>query len=248
MHAGAEPKRRRLWPWVGGAAVAVNVVVLALLFGVARDGAPPADTPQPTAPGVIASAAGEPAGGAATSASNAVPGSVPATGAGPLAGTPAPSDPAHPVAPAAPRAAQGRALAPAASETSPGATNPRPLDPRATPARATTAARDDASGARGESSRSGAYDASSPARRVHDRRSESAADAGTSAARVAGARGDDLKLQVLVYADDPSGRSAWINGQRYVEGQRVHGRLVVEKITPDAVVLGGEGPRVVLRQ
>lgn len=57
----------------------------------------------------------------------------------------------------------------------------------------------------------------------------------------------ELKLEVLVYSDDPAERGAWINGQRYKEGQRVLGRFVLEKITPDTVILAGDGQRIVLR-
>jgi hypothetical protein len=53
---------------------------------------------------------------------------------------------------------------------------------------------------------------------------------------------------VLVYATDRAARSAWLNGQRYVEGQQVLDRFTVEQITSDAVVLASEGRRVVLRQ
>jgi hypothetical protein len=57
-----------------------------------------------------------------------------------------------------------------------------------------------------------------------------------------------LKLEVLVYADDGAQRSVWINGQRYVEGQRVDGRIVVEQILRDGVVLRSDTKRFVLRQ
>ncbi|MBI2218384.1 MAG: general secretion pathway protein GspB [Candidatus Rokubacteria bacterium] len=253
IHTPAERKRRHLWPWIGGGAVAVNVVALALLFGVTREVGPPAGAPQASAPRVVATAGapGDPAGAAATNAANPVPGGPPGTGSVPIAGTPPPSAPAHPAASSASPTAPGRAVGAIAEHGSGGATSPRALQARPTPARGTGAARDDALHPRAEAapaSRSGAHDAGAAAGSVRGGDTESAADAGKRGGRVFGSRSSDLKLEVLVYADDPAERSAWINGQRYVEGQRVQGRLVIEKITPDAVVLGGEGPRVVLRQ
>ena len=53
----------------------------------------------------------------------------------------------------------------------------------------------------------------------------------------------ELKLDVLVYSTEPGQRAAYINGQRYTEGQRVDGRFVVERIVEDGVVLRGDGPR-----
>jgi hypothetical protein len=58
----------------------------------------------------------------------------------------------------------------------------------------------------------------------------------------------ELTLEVLVFSQDPAERSAWISGQRYVEGQRVQGRFLVERIQEDGVVLTGDGKRLVLRQ
>ena len=59
---------------------------------------------------------------------------------------------------------------------------------------------------------------------------------------------EPFKLEVLVYSEQAAGRAAYINGQRYVEGQRVDGRAVVESITSDSVVLIADGKRIVLKQ
>lgn len=59
---------------------------------------------------------------------------------------------------------------------------------------------------------------------------------------------DVLKLEVLIYSPNPAERVAYINGQRYVEGQRVTARLSVERITSDSVVLAGKDTRQVLKQ
>jgi hypothetical protein len=58
----------------------------------------------------------------------------------------------------------------------------------------------------------------------------------------------ELKLEVLVYSEEIAQRAAYINGQRYVEGQRVGGRMLVEEILRDGVVLTDKGRRFVLRQ
>jgi general secretion pathway protein B len=57
-----------------------------------------------------------------------------------------------------------------------------------------------------------------------------------------------LRLEVLVYADDRAQRSAWINGQRFLEGQRIDGRILVEQIQRDGVMLRTETKRYLLKQ
>jgi type II secretory pathway component PulC len=53
---------------------------------------------------------------------------------------------------------------------------------------------------------------------------------------------------VLVYSDETAQRAVYINGQRYVEGQRVGGQVLVEQILRDGVVLAANGKRFTLRQ
>lgn len=57
-----------------------------------------------------------------------------------------------------------------------------------------------------------------------------------------------MKLEVLVYSDNPPDRIVFINGRKYVEGQTVDGGALVERIDPDGVTLIFEGRRAVLRQ
>jgi hypothetical protein len=57
-----------------------------------------------------------------------------------------------------------------------------------------------------------------------------------------------MKLEVLVYSDNPEDRIVFINGRKYVEGQTVDGGGLVERIDPDGVTLIFEGRRAVLRQ
>jgi general secretion pathway protein B len=56
-----------------------------------------------------------------------------------------------------------------------------------------------------------------------------------------------IRLQMLVYSDVPSERLVFINNHKYVEGQSVEGKLVVESITPDGAVVNYQGKRVLLR-
>jgi hypothetical protein len=46
-----------------------------------------------------------------------------------------------------------------------------------------------------------------------------------------------MTLHVHVYADDPRDRFVFIDGRRYVEGDRVDGRYRLDAITPEGVVL-----------
>jgi hypothetical protein len=56
----------------------------------------------------------------------------------------------------------------------------------------------------------------------------------------------NLKLQVHVWAPDARDRVVFLNGRKYVEGQTVDGKVVVERIAEDGVVLAYQGQRVTL--
>ena len=56
-----------------------------------------------------------------------------------------------------------------------------------------------------------------------------------------------LKLEVLIYAEAPAERTIFINGRKYVEGDSIDGRLRVEEIQEEGVVLSEEGRRFTLR-
>jgi hypothetical protein len=56
-----------------------------------------------------------------------------------------------------------------------------------------------------------------------------------------------LRLQALVYSDDPQERRVFINGRGFSEGQRVDGGILIEEIRDEGVVLSYEGHRHVLR-
>jgi hypothetical protein len=56
-----------------------------------------------------------------------------------------------------------------------------------------------------------------------------------------------LKLTVHVYAEHPGDRLVFINGSKYVQGDRIDGKAVLEEITQDGAVVSYEGRRAVLR-
>jgi hypothetical protein len=56
-----------------------------------------------------------------------------------------------------------------------------------------------------------------------------------------------LKISILAYANTASERMAYINGQKYVEGQLLEGKLKVEAITRSGVVLSYQGQRFLIR-
>jgi len=56
-----------------------------------------------------------------------------------------------------------------------------------------------------------------------------------------------MHLQVVVYSEVPSDRLVFINNHKYVEGQSIDGKVVVETIKPDSAVLTYQGQRFSLR-
>ena len=56
-----------------------------------------------------------------------------------------------------------------------------------------------------------------------------------------------LKIEVLVWGDNPNERMVFLNGRKYVEGQALTGGAVIEQIAPDGIVLVHEGQRVRVR-
>lgn len=209
MHAPAAVRRRPLWPWIAGGALAVNAVALVVVLHGIGTAPRPVEAPPASRADATASASNGAQGSPAQQITP--PGSV----AQPVA-LPARSEPIQ---------VSRRPAAPAPSVAAPAIASKR------------AAAADKAVGSRARLEEEHPRPSPAPVEHPAGRLS--------TATR---ANGADLKLDVLVYADDPAQRSAWINGQRYVEGQRVTGRLAIETITPDTVVLTGEGQRMLLRQ
>ena len=58
---------------------------------------------------------------------------------------------------------------------------------------------------------------------------------------------DKMTISVLMYSEAKAERRAYINGRKYVEGDYVDGRYLVESITLEGVALSYEGERALLR-
>jgi type II secretory pathway component PulC len=56
----------------------------------------------------------------------------------------------------------------------------------------------------------------------------------------------NLYLQAVVYSETPTERLVFINNRKYVEGQTIEGRVLLERITTDSVILSYEGTRFTL--
>jgi len=57
-----------------------------------------------------------------------------------------------------------------------------------------------------------------------------------------------ISLQFLVYSEVPAERLVFINNQKYVEGQSIEGKVLVEGILPDGAILSYQGRRFKIRQ
>jgi len=55
-----------------------------------------------------------------------------------------------------------------------------------------------------------------------------------------------MTLDVLVYSERAPERFVFISGQKYVEGQRVGGKFLLEAITEEGALLSHEGQRLLL--
>jgi general secretion pathway protein B len=77
---------------------------------------------------------------------------------------------------------------------------------------------------------------------------------GTPSAAAPAAPATDLKaqiarlsLQVLGWAPEPRDRFVFINGRKYLEGQAIDDKLLIERIADDSVILSYQGERVTLK-
>ena len=55
-----------------------------------------------------------------------------------------------------------------------------------------------------------------------------------------------MTVETLLHTENPEQRMVVINGRRYVEGQYVEGRYLIEAITPEGAVLSYQGERALL--
>jgi general secretion pathway protein B len=60
-------------------------------------------------------------------------------------------------------------------------------------------------------------------------------------------QGSALRIEVLVWAAERAKRMVYLNGRRYVEGEKLDDGTVVEQIARDGVILVHQGKRVRLR-
>ena len=58
---------------------------------------------------------------------------------------------------------------------------------------------------------------------------------------------DGMSITILRYAQDRADRLVFINGRKYVEGDYIDGRFLIESITRDGAVLSYEGARATLK-
>lgn len=86
---------------------------------------------------------------------------------------------------------------------------------------------------------------------VEPPRAEPIRPAVTTPAQGAPAGTDDeiskLKLTVHVWADKPSERLVFINGRKYVQGDRIEDKVLLEEITPEGAAVSYQGRRSLLR-
>jgi general secretion pathway protein B len=57
----------------------------------------------------------------------------------------------------------------------------------------------------------------------------------------------ELRLEALVFADSPKDRKVFINGRRYMEGDKLEDGILVERIIEEGAILSHGGHRFVLR-
>ena len=58
---------------------------------------------------------------------------------------------------------------------------------------------------------------------------------------------NEMTMSILFYSENKAERLVFINGRKYVEGDTIDGRYLLESITPEGAVLSFEGERAVLR-
>ncbi len=241
-HPSGPAGLRRWWPWALVAALALNAVVLLVVLRsrapvelppatvASRQGLAPAVpaalSPRPPAPETRAPVPSPrpvspaPAGAESRVAERSAPGRAEPEGSS------VPPPPIAPLPPARPSTPETAAAPPVeAPPVAAPAVTPAPDAPAAPPARA----------------------AGTPAAGV-----ARAADPGAAGPQPADARSvlqealSRMTLDVLVYSERAPERFVFISGQKYVEGQRVGGKFLLEAITEEGALLSHEGQRLLL--
>jgi general secretion pathway protein A len=198
---------RALWPWLAGAGVVANAIVLGMVvLGWRPAGdlvvAPPRPATKVEAPAVVEA-----------------PVVVQAPGAPPPPAPPVPApEAASPVPPRRPESSARSPIPARSTESAPAFA--APLEPPPRQARAT---------------KGSLWNPFSP---------PISNDPGPHAPVL---EQPSLKVEMLVWADNPRDRWVYVNGRRYVEGDQLENGAVVERIAQDSVVLLQGGERVRLQ-
>jgi hypothetical protein len=260
---------RRWWRWALAAALIGNALLLALLFRPAsgprlpsesgRAGPPPTAAVRAPLPGAVPDAPrprvaepGTAIAGPEAPARSASP--APAAPAPPSRSRPGESPVAHARSSAVdrpPRSSAAPTGAGAAGRAGPGAAQapPAPRAAVAAPAARASAAvsspPDPVAAPAGEPTVLPPSRSAEPASEVTATPPRPEPSAAAAPEAPAGRQG--VTLDVLVYSDAPSERLVFINGRKYVEGQRTDQGMVVEAITPQGAMLSHEGRRFLLQ-
>jgi general secretion pathway protein A len=195
------------WPWLVGAGLVANAIVLGVVFLGSRQAGDVGVTPPPPAAKVEAPAVGG-APMVVEAPRVATPPAPPVTA--PEVATPNPPRPTEPVAPP-PMPARAIERTPASAV---------PLEPPPRQARAT---------------KGSLWNPMSP---------PISNDPGP---HMTVTEPVSLKIEMLVWAANPRDRWVYVNGRRYVEGDRLENGAVVERIAQDSVVLLHAGERLRLQ-
>jgi general secretion pathway protein B len=256
VHQPPAGPARRLWPWFGAVVVLVNAGVLIWLMrsapmpstGIPASSpvAPAASAPTPVTEQAVPARPADPAPRVSPSEAPAAVATAP----------PPPSRPQPERTPAVPKRADAVrgpsvALTPAVSKAEP--RQPKPADARAEPA-ARPALEKPASPtpappvppiASAPNRPGTAPVAPSPPVPAERGRGSLPASGDMSPGSQEVIR--RMRLQVVVYSDVPTERLVFIDNHKYVEGQSIDGKVLVESIMPDGAILIYQGKRFKLR-
>jgi len=250
--AAVTPARRRpfaiaasrpLWPWLVGGGLVLNALVGAVVFVVTR-GSGPGDAPSPIMAARTPTVAETPPAGGTPRASTPIAEKNAAGGAAAL--------PRRGEAPAV--ASPGPARSPAHARPTPPSSRMTPAQPSALQLRTAPAQRAEIPQRIAPAQSSVSTQATVPAppeNRESPARPQPEAKVVAPPAAPSAITLQDLasklKIEVLVWGDNPKDRMVFLNGRKYVEGQAVTGGAVIERIAEDGIVLVHEGERVRVR-
>lgn len=245
VHQPAPTPLRRWWPWAIAAVLVLNAAVLVVVLRPDRSVvAPPAvesqrDLPPRELAGRVAPEAAQrsPDRPGERTTARAAPSAPPAT------------------ASAVPTPTESAAVTRVEPDWSRESSTVPPPQPPVPPARAVSPLPAAVPGSRpsegafpAETMRAQRPPGSAPAEAAA-RAAEPATPAGPGSAAAASVLPDamsKMSLDVLVYAEREVDRFVFINGRKYVEGQRVDGKFLLEAITEEGAILSHEGQRLLL--